>query len=378
MRLTISGLVAALLVLPSIAIGQPSSETSLRGKVDALVKDEMDRSHIPALSLAVVKDDHVVHAAGYGFADLGSKSPGQSETVYRIGSLSKQFIATGIMLLVEDEKIGLDDHVSKFFPDAPPTWADITVRRLLTHTAGLAREPAGYRPTAVQKDADLVRYSYVLPLRSPTGSEWFYSNLGYFVLAEIITRKTGEHWSKFIETRVFSPTGLRMTRTVTHSQGMANLAKGYRCGCEGWAETKNAIALRPSGAFVSTVLDLAKWDGVLRTTSLLTKSSRELMWTPVRLTNGKEYNYGFGWDLHRSNSGEVRSISHSGYEKPGFKSFMARFLHHKLAIAVLTNTDEATQLGSLVWAIAGLYLHNHENETVAEFSNHYDEEKIQE
>src|SRR6266700_5374468 len=113
-------------------------------KVDDYVKAEMQRQHIPGLSLAVVKDGQIILAKGYGFANVEHQVPVKPETVFQSGSLGKQFTATAVMMLVEENKIGLEDRLTKFFPDAPAAWKQVTVRELLSHTAGFTDYPKDF------------------------------------------------------------------------------------------------------------------------------------------------------------------------------------------------------------------------------------------
>ena len=116
---------------------------------DEFINAEMQRQRIPGLALVVLKNGEVVTAKGYGLADVKQKTPVTAETVFKIGSVSKQFIATGIMLLVQEGRLGLNDPLSNFLNDAPPAWSPITIRHLLTHTSGLAREGPGFDPFKV-------------------------------------------------------------------------------------------------------------------------------------------------------------------------------------------------------------------------------------
>ena len=154
---------------------------------DDFVRAQIKSQNIPGLSLAVVKDGVLIKAAGYGVADRKTNAPATPDTVYRIASVSKQFIATGIMLLAQEGRLGVDDPVKKFVADAPAPWDRITIRHLLTHTAGLVREPPAFSPFDTKaSDADLIRSAYATPLRFTPGERWEYSNLGYVMLAEII------------------------------------------------------------------------------------------------------------------------------------------------------------------------------------------------
>jgi D-alanyl-D-alanine carboxypeptidase len=352
MKSRVGGFIIALLLLASLATAETPAQTSLVSGVDALVEEEMNKSHIAGLSLAIAKDGTVLYARGYGFADVKRKSLGTEQTVFEIGSISKQFLATGIMVLVQDGKLTLEDKAKSFFPDAPASWDAITIRHLLTHTSGLRRAPVGYNPDLDQADADLIRKSYRTPVATP-GSKYSYSNLGYFVLAEIITRVSHDHWSKFIAARVFEPSAMTITRTTKETARLAHVAKGYTFKKKRWVASPVVVALRPSGAFVSTVIEMAQWDAVLRTDMVLTEASRKQMWTPMRLNNGTVSAYGFGWQLAGVHN-VVQQVWHDGAE-PGFKAFMLRYLDEGIAVIVLTNTGDETKLRRLCLKIAKLY-----------------------
>src|ERR1700754_2731751 len=183
-------------------------------KVDDYVKAQMERQHVPGVSIIVIKDMKIVKSEGYGLANGEPNVPASPDTVYKIGSVSKQFIATGIMLLVEDGKIGLDDPVSKYLEETPETWAPITVRHMLTHTSGIVREAPGFDPLKIQNDADVIKTAYPLPLRFTPGEKYEYCNVGYFSLAEIIRKVSGKPWPEFLHERVFAPLGMNATRTT--------------------------------------------------------------------------------------------------------------------------------------------------------------------
>ena len=321
-------------------------------KVDDYVKAQMERQHIPGVSLVVIKDDKIIKSAGYGLANVELNVPATADTVYKIGSVSKQFIAAGIMLLVQDGKISLDDPVSKFLEGTPDTWKPITVRHLLTHTSGIVREAPGFDPLKVQNDADVIKTAYPLPLRFTPGEKYEYCNVGYFTLAEIISKVGGKPWGDFLKERVFEPLGMNSTRTTNMTELVPNRANGYF-----WRNGKlqNAsiyFALRPSGAFLSTVVDLAKWDAALNAGKILTPSTLEQMWTPVKLSNGTTFPYGFGWQLEPIR--DHKQVNHGG-SLPGFRAQLTRFVDHKLTIAVLTNGDNANA-AAIAIGVANFYI----------------------
>ena len=320
--------------------------------VDDYIKREMERQHVPGVSVLVIKDGKVIKSQGYGLANVELNVPATPDTVYKIGSISKQFIAAGILLLVQDGKISLDDNISKFLEGTPETWKPITIRHLLTHTSGIVREAPGFDPMKIQKDADVIKTAYSLPLRFAPGEKYEYCNVGYFSLAEIISKVSGKPWPDFLHERVFAPLEMNATRATNMIEMVPNRANGYV-----WRDGKlrNAsiyFAVRPSGAFLSTVLDLAKWDAALDSGKILKQATLEQAWTPVKLNNGQTHLYGFGWDLTPI-AGHKR-INHGG-SLPGFRAYGARFVDDKVTVIVLTNGDNANA-GGLATGVANFYI----------------------
>jgi len=332
---------------------QPAqSPATTRDTVDRLVSAEMARMHIPGMSLAVVRGGKLVKAQGYGVADLEQQIPVTPQTVFKIGSVSKQFLATGIMLLAQDGRLTVDDPVSKYFPGAPESWRGITLRHFLTHTSGVLREGPAFDALKVQPDSIVIRSAFARPLEFPTGSKYQYCNVCYFTLADVIARVSGKPWDVFLAERVFRPMGMAATRTTTLTELVPHRARGYTWRDSGYVNAPELLALRPSGAFLSSVLDLAKWDAALYEDRVLTKASRDAMWTPVRLTGGASYGYGFGWTLD-SLDGHWR-VSHGG-SLPGFRAEMARFPKDSLTVIVLTNADGARP-DEIAERVARIYL----------------------
>ena len=312
--------------------------------LDDFLNAAIQQRHIPGIAIAVVKDGTLVRTGGYGLADRErSVAPGP-DTVFRIGSLSKQFIATGIMLLVQDGRLTVVDRVDKFISDVPPTWQDITIRHLLTHTSGLRREAPAADLSKAQPDIDLIRSAYPLSLQWKPGDKYDYSNLGYYVLAEIITRASGTPWYDFMQRRVFAPLGMTRTTTTSDAARLPNRASGYVWRDDTWSAASPLVALRPSGAFVSTATDLATWAVALEGDSVLSSSSKAEMWKRVVLNDGTTFPYGFGWELDDFPPGGhvtgVPMIRHEG-TIPGFRPGFTRLPKQGLTVIVLTNLDRA-------------------------------------
>ena len=335
----------------AVALFVAATQVARADKIDDYIRAEMQKQNVPGLSLAVAKDGKIIKVEGYGFADVKQKIPATPETVYKIGSVSKQFIAAGIMLLVQDGLLRLDDPIHRYLEGTPPAWNDITIRHLLTHTSGLIREAPGFHPFKIQTDADVIKTAYSVPLRFAPGEKWEYCNVGYFALGEIIRKVSGRPWSDYLDERIFKPSGMNTTWPTNIKERMANRALGYT-GDENRQIADDWTALRPSGAFLSTVLDLAKWDAVLNTDKVLNERSRREMWTPVRLNDGKTHAYGFGWELDPVKD---RKQVHHGGAMPGFRSQFARFVDDRVSVIVLINAEDVDR-DSVVRGIADFYL----------------------
>ncbi len=353
--LPISFLVASTsLLFISPAQGQNSATSAA---VTDYVKSEMQREHIPGLSLLVVKNAKIVRAEGFGLADVELQVAVKPETVFQSGSVGKQFTATAVMMLVEEGKVALDDPLTKYFPDAPPSWKDVTVRELLSHTAGFGDYPKDFNFRKDWTEAQELKLIENIPLAFPPGTKWDYSNLGYVTLGILIHRVTGEFYGDFLQQRIFQPLGMTSTRIISEADIIPNRASGYRL-VKG--ELKNQEWVAPmvnttaDGSLYFSILDLAKWDAALYTERLLKRSSLDLMWTPVKLKNGEpnKDGYGFGWFIEQRHG--HRCISHDGAWQ-GFKAAIARYVDDQLTVVVLANLEQAKP-GSIAEHIAEMYL----------------------
>ena len=186
------------------------------------------RKHVkathPGLSVAVIHDGKIKKAKAYGLASVELNVPARPETVYELASATKPFVATAVMLLVQDGKIRLEDPVSKFTGDAPQTWKGITVRHLLTHTSGIKDYLSDLRrdfphDTPPEK---IVRAAIEAPLNFTPGEKWSYSNTGYVLLGMIVRKASGKSYDAYLEDRVFKPLGMADTRHNTPDEVIPN------------------------------------------------------------------------------------------------------------------------------------------------------------
>lgn len=313
-------------------------------RIDDFVAAQMKKQNIPGISIAVLKDGKPVKFKGYGVANLESGVPVTPDTVFEIGSVSKQFIAGAILLLERDGRVSLQDAIGKYIPEVPASWQAITIRHLLTHTSGLMRDAPGMQLTA-QPDIDAIRAGYSAQPAFKPGEKLEYSNLGYFTLAEIITRATGRPWPHYVQDRIFGPLGMKSTRTTTYEELVAQRASGYLLVDGKFQNAQRIVGVRPSGAFLSTVRDLAKWDAALYSDVLFTAAQREMMWSAVKLNDGSTRNYGLGWEITKV--GSHRLVRHAG-TMIGFRAELSRYLDDGLTVVVLSNGGQA-----LVEKVAG-------------------------
>ncbi|HEV3513230.1 MAG TPA: serine hydrolase domain-containing protein, partial [Candidatus Sulfotelmatobacter sp.] len=262
-----------------------------------------------------------------------------------------------VMMLVEAGKVGLDDPLTKYFKDAPATWKDVTVRELLSHTAGFGDYPKDFNFRKDWTEEELLKLVERIPLAYPPGTKWEYSNLGFLTLGILIHRVTGEFYGDFLQQRIFQPLGMSSTRIISEADIVPNRAAGYRL-VKG--ELKNQEWVAPAmnttadGSLYFTTLDLAKWDAALYTENLLKRSSLDEMWTVAKLKNGQpnKGHYGFGWFIDERKG--HRCIHHDGSWQ-GFETAIDRYVDDRLTVIALTNLAGA-QPGKITQHVAEMYL----------------------
>jgi CubicO group peptidase (beta-lactamase class C family) len=325
--------------------------------VSVFVRAEMQSQHIPGLTLLVSRDGKPIRTEGYGVSNLELSVPAKPETIFQSGSVGKQFTATAVMMLVEAGKVGLEDPITQYFPEAPSTWRAVTVRELLSHTAGFTDYPKDFDEQKNYTEEELLKIVEAIPLAYPPGTSWSYSNLGYLTLGILIHKVTGEFYGDFLQQRIFQPLGMSTTRIISEADIIPNRSAGYRL-VKG--EVKNQEWVSPSlnttadGSLYFSILDLAKWDAALYTERLLKKSSLAQMWTVTPLRNGhpNSGHYGYGWFIEVRDG--HRLVEHEGAWQ-GFETQISRYVDDGLTVVVLTNLAEAKP-DVIAHGVAKLYL----------------------
>jgi CubicO group peptidase (beta-lactamase class C family) len=329
--------------------------------------------HDPGCAVVVIKDGQPVFRKGYGVADLRTLQKIDPKTNFRLASLTKQFTAMAVMLLVHDGKLRYDEHLSDVFPDFPAYGKTITMRQILNHTSGLidyedimAKQYAGIADDKIPqiKDAgvlDLLKHE--TGTKFVPGARWAYSNSGYVLLAMVVEKRSGLEFGDFLRQRIFTPLG--MTGTVAYEKGqneVVHRAYGNTKTADAWHETdqSSTSATLGDGGVYSSLDDLEKWDHALANHTLLNAKEMEPALTPPTGANGGSLLqpdgsiaplYGFGWflDPYRGH----RRYSHYG-ETVGFRNAIQRFPDDHLTVIVLSNRAEV-DAPALAQSVAALY-----------------------
>jgi CubicO group peptidase (beta-lactamase class C family) len=324
----------------------------MAARVDALMHDYAGA--VPGASVLVLREGEPIVRRSYGLADLASNTPVAPATNFRLASVSKQFTAAAVLLLVEDGRIALDDRVRTWLPSLPATVDAVTVRQLLTHTSGLVDYEDLMDPvdTVQVHDADVLRLlereqrTYFAP-----GTGYRYSNSGYALLALIVERVSGQRYADFLHTRIFQPLG--MHGTVAFESGVSTVAHrayGYSVDGSAWTRTdqNTTSAVLGDGGIYSSIDDLARWDAALYDERLLPRRWLQQAFTPATKTDVPGVDYGFGWRI----TGET--LWHSG-ETIGFRNVIVRWPRRRLNVVVLTNRN-APEPYATALQIAALFL----------------------
>jgi len=321
----------ALLLLAACA-ALPTTNNQQLVSTDLLMRDYT--GDVPGASVLVIRDGKAVVRRAYGLANVEEHVAATPQTNYRLASVTKQFTAAAILLLIEDGRLRLDDPIRKWFPSLPD---GITIRHLLTHTSGLFDYEDAMPETATEQvhDADVPR---LIESRQPyfaPGTKYLYSNSGYALLALIIEKTSGQSFATFLHDRIFAPLGMR--NTVAHEEGVSTVAHrafGYTFENAAWTRTDQSLtsAVLGDGGIYSSIDDLAKWDAALYDGRLLSAESRRLAFTPATATDDPNVQYGFGWRISGT------TLWHSG-ETRGFRNVIIRHPAERLTVVVLTNRN---------------------------------------
>lgn len=339
-------------------------------QTDDYITIEMHKRNIPALALGVLRDGKIVKQQAYGQANVELNVSATTGTVFLLASITKTFTATGIMALVEEHKVSLDDPARKFIPRLSPLWAGVTVRHLLTHTSGLPDialdDDLGTYISETREDA--LKKLARMPLTSRPGTKWEYNETNYVLLAMIIEKLSGLTYEQYMAERFFRPLGMLATafgdsrelipqRASSYTHYQIREGKSMLSTDKLWNYQYVYPAYTYAGAGLNTSLaDLIKWDLALSEVRVLKPATLEQMWTTVKLKNGRLFRFkgstvgwGNGWMV--DDAPHHKAVFHTG----GDASAYARFLDDKLSVVILTNC-QGVEPDTLLQGVAALYV----------------------
>jgi D-alanyl-D-alanine carboxypeptidase len=297
----------------------------------------------PGAAVIVARGGQVLLRKAYGTADLELGVPMRTDHVFRVGSITKQFTAVAILMLMEEGKLSLDDEITRFWPDYPTHGRRITVEHLLTHTSGIHSytEMPEWRPRMLQQvtPAELIAIFRDQPMDFAPGEDWHYNNSGYALLGAVVEQVSGQPWGDFLRTRIFQPLGMRDTRYEAQGDVIPRRIPGYAKGQDGAirnADPGSVTHAYAAGAIRSTVDDLLRWQLAVERGELLRPETWRRAHQPYRLADGRGTGYGFGWFVART--ANRPSIEHGG-DINGFSSNGLWIPSERLHVIVLSNAE---------------------------------------
>lgn len=336
--------IAAAALLATAATASAAVPADFQARAEALLKGSFPADG-PGAAVIVVDDGRTVYAGGSGLADLEAKTPITPATVFRLGSITKQFSAAVMLQLVAEGKVSLDDKLSRFLPDYPRPGADATIAQLLNHTVGVQSYTGipGWmgsdKPARAVTTEQLIAEFKDLPAPSRPGEKWDYNNSGYVLVGAVIEKVTGKPWHEAVDERIAKPLGLTTVRYGTLEGSTPNMARGYseRDGRQVPARPIHMSVPHAAGALIGSVEDLAKWNQALHHGKVVPQALYAKMIAPTLMPDGKTEKYGFG--LAQDEVRGRKSIRHGG----GIFGFSTEAIYvpgEDLFVAVFANSDD--------------------------------------
>ncbi len=308
--------------------------------IDTLIRRWIPEDE-PGAAAALLQAGQIVHCQGYGLANLEWQQPITPRTVFGLGSLTKPFTSTALMLLKQQGKLHLDEPIQTYLPEYATGEHRVTLRHLLTHTSGIPNfvtSPGFWERHACEaKTIDQVIALFKdLPFDFEPGTKYSYSNSGYVLLGQVLERLTDLPYPEAIRRLIFEPLGMTHSCYLEPEPIIPFRASGYEPTEQGFQHARDATSAvkYAAGGLASTLEDLIRWDAALREERLLDHAAQARMYAPLELADGRRENYGLGWGVGRYRQHDY--ICHAG-GVPGFSSFFGRFPDDDAAIIILSN-----------------------------------------
>ncbi len=329
-------LVAQVSAQTATPLVSPSAE-EIKRKVEEYMNAAMRVNRFSGAVL-LARDGQPIVSRGYGMANIEHGVPNTPQTVFRVGSVTKQFTGMAIVLLQERGKLSVNDPICKYLSDCPQAWQPITIKNLLTHTAGIPNYtefPDFMKTAAAETTAtELTNRFKDKPLQFALGEKFAYSNSGYYLLGKIIERASSKSYADFLQENIFAPLGMKHSGYDSPVSIIKNRAAGYARTGDGFinAAPISMSTAYAAGALYSTVEDMLLWDQALYTEKLVSRKSLDEAFTPFK------NNYGYGWGISKRYDRQM--IAHGGGIF-GFSAYIARYPDDRLTVIVLSNVEGA-------------------------------------
>lgn len=338
-----------LTIIAALILGPVTAQTPTP-QIDQAIAEQVKAKGFSG-SVLVARGGKVILEKGYGMANVELGVPNTPDTIFRLGSITKQFTATAILQLEEQGKLSVNDAACKYIADCPAAWKPITIHQLLSHTSGIASytndskfmEPRVMRVPLTP--LEILMLSKDKPLDFQPGEGFKYDNSGYIFLGIIIEKVSGEKYADYLRKHIFDPLDMHESGYDDTRSILKNRAAGYsnRNGQLRNADYIDMTLPYAAGSLYSNVRDLYRWDRALYTDKVLSKASRDKMWTPVK------NNYAYGWFI---NTRGRKQVSHGGGIN-GFSTAILRYPDDDAVVIVLSNTDSANP-SAIAIQLAGL------------------------
>lgn len=356
-KATVIKYLLVVLLATQVGCGEPGADyRSPAERVDALFAPQTVGKQ-PGAAVMIIRDGHILQQSHYGFATLDPATTIDSDTNFRLASVSKQFAAMAIMILQEEGHLSYDDPVSLYIPSLG-AYPGVTVRHVLQHTGGLPDyydlidTSSGYIPT--NEDAARLLGEIAKPEFAP-GERYEYSNAAYDMLGPVVASASGMPFVEFVRKRIFEP--LNMKNSLVHDHTFPEIphrAIGYDSTASGFEpndfDPLNGIV--GSGGIYSNLADLYRWDQALYTEKLVSQDSIALAFTSGTNNQGESIDYGFGWRIDETRG--HKRVSHSG-SWVGFRTYITRIPDLRFSIVILSNNSGISP-SDYIEAITDIYL----------------------
>jgi CubicO group peptidase (beta-lactamase class C family) len=320
-----------------------------RTELDAAVSKFMTSTHVPGVSVAVVEDGELAWAGGFGFADLENNVPASEHTLFRLASISKSLTATAAMQLWERGQLDLDAPVQKYCPAFPQKSGPITTREVMGHLGGIRHYKSGSQDdpevgntrhfdNPIQGGLDFFKND---PLVADPGSQFHYSTQGYTLVGCVMEGASGVKYVDFVRQNVFVPAGMEQTQVDDRFAIVPYRTRFYQKTASGTVQNADFLDSSykiPGGGWLSSAEDMAKFEVAILHDKLIKRATRDLMWTPLKPSDGSKDDYGLGWGSAEENG--IAYVAHNGGQQGTSTAFMIAPVQ-RFGVVVLTNMEGA-------------------------------------